>query len=306
MLAMSADSHASGHHHHHHDHGHVHIDEAQWRAWAAQAEEEGRVLIDFVTRAAAWIAEARGADTSTVNRILDIGSGPGIGTSELARLFPNATLIAVDSSPAMLERATEIAATHGLSDRIATRLAELPSGLDGLEPADVIWASMSLHHVGDEVAALRALHPLLTKGGIIAIAERSGSTTMLPKELGFGTPGFAERLDAASESWFAAMRAGLDHSVPSVDLPTMLATAGYEVIGTRIDTVHLDPPISAAARGFASGILRRSLDQLSGSLSPDDLATFAVLLDPNDPRGVMQRDDVFVDASREVVLARHA
>lgn len=36
------------------------------------------------------------------------------------------------------------------------RHAELPGGLDGLAPVDVIWASMSLHHVGDERCVVRA------------------------------------------------------------------------------------------------------------------------------------------------------
>ena len=41
--------------------------------------------------------------------------------------------------------------------------------MPGLEPADVIWASMSLHHIGDEAAALRLLGELLAPQGLLAI-----------------------------------------------------------------------------------------------------------------------------------------
>jgi SAM-dependent methyltransferase len=140
-----------------HGHGHVHLDEGDWEALAVDAELEGELLLGFVTDTARWIDELRGPDAPPVRRVLDIGSGPGVGTCELARRFPDAHVIAVDGSPAMLERATRRAAEHGLDGRVSTHLAELPDGLDDLDPADVIWASMSLHHIGDETGALRVL-----------------------------------------------------------------------------------------------------------------------------------------------------
>ena len=80
-------------------HGHVHLDEADWEAFAGHAEREGELLLSFVTDTRPWIAELRGPDAPPVRRILDIGSGPGVGTCELARLFPDADVVAVDSSP---------------------------------------------------------------------------------------------------------------------------------------------------------------------------------------------------------------
>src|SRR5687768_11431542 len=128
------------HRHEHHDgHGHVHLDEAHWAAWAAHAELEGEVLLGFVTEAAAWLTELRGPGAPAVGRILDLGSGPGVGTCELARRFPDAQVVAVDSSRAMLDRAAGRAAAEGLDGRVITRLASMPAGLDGLGPADVIW-----------------------------------------------------------------------------------------------------------------------------------------------------------------------
>lgn len=85
---------------------------------------------------------------------------------ELARLFPDADVMAVDSSPAML---------------------------DGLPPADVIWASMSLHHIGDEVASLRLLGALLEPDGLIAAAELAEPMRLLPDDLDIGRPGLSGR-----------------------------------------------------------------------------------------------------------------
>ena len=133
-----------------HQHGDHRFTEADWAGLAEHAEREGELFLNFVTDTAQWVGELRGFDAPPVRRVLDIGSGPGVGTCELARMFPEAHVVAVDGSPAMLDHTTRRAAAHGLDRRISTHLAELPDGLDGLEPADVIWASLSLHHVGDE------------------------------------------------------------------------------------------------------------------------------------------------------------
>ena len=92
-------------HHGAHGHGHVHLDEADWEKFAAQTELEGEVLLGFVTGTVGWVTELRGPDAPAVRAVLDVGSGPGVGTCELARLFPEAQVVAVDSSPAMLDRA---------------------------------------------------------------------------------------------------------------------------------------------------------------------------------------------------------
>jgi SAM-dependent methyltransferase len=292
------------HHHHGHHHGHVHLDEAAWAALADQTELEGEVLLSFVTDTAAWVTEQRGASAPPVRHVIDIGSGPGVGTCELATRFPDAHVIAVDSSTAMLDRTTQRAAAHGLAARISIHHAELPDGLDGLGRADLIWASMSLHHVGDEVAALRELRAHLAPDGLIAIAEMAEPMRVLPDDVQIGRPGLLDRLDSAGAEWFAAMRAGLADAVPSADLPTMVGAAGLEVVGSRLARKRLDAPLADDARRVAFGHLRRVRDMLSDQLDADDLTTLDVLTDADDPRGVMQRADAFLASSRQIVLAR--
>jgi len=291
---------------HAHQHGPVHLDEEHWAAAVAHAELEGEVFLPYLTETMAWVTELRGPDAPPVRRVFDIGCGPGVGTRELARRFPDARVIAVDSSPAMLERTNERAVEQGLGDRISTHRAELPDGLDGLERADVIWASLSLHHVGDEVAALRVLRCLVDADGLIAIAELAEPTRVLPDDLGFGRPGLADRIDDAGRQWFAAMREGLPDSAPSAELPSMLAAAGWEVTGQRLVRERLDPPLPDVARRLATGILSRSREHRAEQLDDEDLEALAVLIDPDDPRGIMRRSDAFVASSRQIVVARPA
>jgi SAM-dependent methyltransferase len=286
---------------HHHQGGQLH--DADWHALVAHLELEGEAFLAFVADTAAQVQALRDGDAPPVRRVLDVGSGPGVGTCELARRFPHATVIAVDSSPAMLSRAAERAQASDVADRVHTHLAELPE-LDGLDAVDVIWASMSLHHVGDEVAALRALHGALVPGGLLAIAEHGDPTRVLPDDLDVGRPGLAGRVDRAGARWFADMRAGLPGSTPSADLASMLGAAGFSIVESHLAVVRLDPPLNEDGRRLALGFLQRAAHQLAAFLDADDLATLATVTDPDDPRSVVHRSDLSVAASRQIVIAR--
>jgi SAM-dependent methyltransferase len=291
---------------HHHHHGPVRLDEADWEAFAAQTELEGELLVGFVTGAVEQAQRLRLPDAPPVRRVLDIGSGPGVGACELARLFPEAQVVAVDGSPAMLARAERRAGEQGLGARVSTHLAELPGGLEDLAPVDLIWASMSLHHVGDEVGLLRVLHDRLEPQAVIALAELAEPMRVLPDELDLGAPGLAERLAQMGATWFASMREGLADAVPSTDLTSMLTSAGFEVVASHVARERFDPPLTPAARQVVLGHLRRVRHQLDELLDEADLQAIAVLCDEDDPRSVMRRSDVFVAASRQIAVARPA
>ena len=289
---------------HTHQHGHVQLDEAHWAAFAADTELEGELLLAFVTDTASRVTELRGSAAPPVRRILDIGSGPGVGTCELAKLFPDAHVTAVDGSPAMLDRARERAKAGDLDDRISTHLAELPGGLDGFEPVDLIWASMALHHVGDETSVLRILGELLEPSGLIAIVELGESMRVLPDDLDIGRPGLNDRLGRAGETWFTSMREGLTDTVASTDLASMVTSAGLEIVDTRLAGLRFDPPLSDDARRVVVAHLRRLGAHLEDQLDDEDLDTFERLNDPDDPRGAMHRSDVFIATSRQILIAR--
>ena len=126
---------------------------------------------------------------------------------------------------------------------------------------------------------------------------------LLPNEVGVGRPGLIDRLDRASAEWFAAMREGLS-AVDAAELTSMLTTAGYEIAGSRLARLRFDAPLSDVARRVVIDTLERTRAQLGERLDADDRATLDVLLDADDPRGVLHRADTFVAASRQIVIAR--
>lgn len=273
-----------------------------WDAMAAFAEADAEVLTPFLdeaTSALAGIASRTGLD---VRRILDIGCGPGVSTCRLVQQFDWATAVAADGSAEMLARAAARAERLGLGDRIATQVVDLPDGLDGLGRADLVWASMVLHHVGDEAATLRKLRDLLGAGGLLALVEFGDPMRVLPADA--DDAGTWERLDAAGAVWMREMRAELPGAAVSEDYPVMLAAAGFEVEVDRHVDVHLDPPLDDRARQVAINYMERMRRHVGPYAEPGDLAVLDRLIDPDDPAGLLQRPDVLLHVSRHLFVAR--
>lgn len=273
-----------------------------WDAMAAFAEADAEVLTPFLDEAMSALAGAASQGELDVRRILDIGSGPGVSTCRLVQQFDGATAIAADGSAEMLARAAARAARLGLADRVSTRVIDLPDGLDDLGSAELVWASMVLHHVGDEAGALRRLRARLDAGGLLALVEFGDPLRVLPP--GAGELGQWERLEAAGAVWMREMRAGLPGAAVSEDYPDMLAGAGFEVLVDRQVDVHLDPPLDDRARQVAVNYLERMRRHVDPYADPADLALLDRLIDPDGPEGVLHRPDALLHVSRHLYVAR--
>ena len=271
---------------------------------AAANELEGDVLIGFFDDATSALAALCDGIGLEVLRVLDLGSGPGVGSCVLAERFGEATVIAADGSSAMLDRAAARAARLGLADRVEIRRVDLATELDTLGRADLVWASMSLHHVGDELAALREVHRLLEPGGLVALVERHAPTRVLPDSVDLGRPGIWDRLDAAWADWFTDMRADLPGSTESADYPSMLTAAGFDLVADHVLAVSIDEPLDEAGRRFALKQMRQSRGKLHDRADPADLDALDALLDEHAPDGIMHRDDVFVRSTRRLYVGR--
>lgn len=298
---MSGNEHAHGHHGHgHHGHDHVHLDEDHWAANLARTALEGEVFAGFLATAIGWVHELRGPD-APVGAVLDIGPGPGVGTCQLAEAFPAAEVVAVDASPSMLAATAERAAGAGLGARVRVVEADLADGLAGAPRADVIWASMSLHHVGDEVAALAAMGRHLRPGGLVVIAEKAGSNRMIPDDLGTGRPGLGARLDAAMEGWFAEMRHGLPGHTESLPLAEMASAAGLAVLRCEVLTEHHRAPLDPNLLHYVLDSLERAAERFGDRLDQADRDALARLTDPADPDRCQAR--LHLSAERLVMVA---
>ncbi|MQY39740.1 Trans-aconitate 2-methyltransferase [Streptomyces sp. RB17] len=293
------------HHHRHptrHGHGdthaHTHGGDVDWGAMAALLEAEAEVTAPAYARALAWL----GREVTEPGLIVDAGSGPGVIACLMAETFPGARVVAADASEPLLEHARARAARQGVADRFGTLAGELPDSLAELDyPADLLWASRSLHHLGDQKAALTAFAARLAPGGTLAILEGGLPSRCLPRDIGFGRPGLQARLDVLQEARFARMRAELPGAVAETeDWPALLTAAGLKHTGTRSFLLDIPAPVPDRARAFVVGALTRTRDIHADALDAEDRATLDRLLDPADPAGVHHRPDVFILAAHTV------
>ncbi|MEU3714333.1 class I SAM-dependent methyltransferase [Streptomyces catenulae] len=303
--------------------GHHHGDaDMDWEVMGPLLESGAELHSTVFEQAAAWLgtllAPPDGRSAAPVRRILDVGSGPGVATCLLARAFPDAEVVAVDPTPALLDRTRARAAALGLADRVTTHRAELPDGLDGdaapddgghptgpVGDADLIWSSRTLHHVGDQRRAVATLARHLRPGGVLALSEGGLPQRFLPRDIGLGRPGLQARLDAVTEEWFARMRAALPGAEDTVeDWPAFLTDAGLDTPHSRSFLVDLPAPLSADGRAYVAAGLTRAVEAFGDDLAPDDLATATRLLDADDPAGLARRPDVFLLAAQTVHAAR--
>ncbi|MEU1188677.1 class I SAM-dependent methyltransferase [Streptomyces sp. NPDC005859] len=302
--APHGDRHGNGHAHghaHSHSHGDGHGTDIDWAEMAPHLEAQAELFAPLYERALSWL----GKEVTEPGLIVDVGSGPGVVSCLFAETFSGARVIAVDGSAPLLERAQQRAGRLGYGDRFGTLAGELPDVLAELDyPADLLWAGRSLHHLGDQRAALAAFAERLAPGGTLAIMEGGLPPRFLPRDLGFGRPGIQARFDALEEEWFARMRTDLPGSVGETeDWAALLGAAGLKHTRARSFLLDLPAPASDRARAYIAASLSRLRDVFGDTLDPDDRAVVDRLLDPQDEAGVHRRADVFVLAAHTVHTA---
>ncbi|MEV8427670.1 class I SAM-dependent methyltransferase [Streptomyces chartreusis] len=283
-------------HGHHHDHTDV-----DWAGMGPMLETQAELFLPLYEHAMAWLGKRQ----TEPGLIVDVGSGPGVVSCLLADTFPGARIVAVDGSEPLLEWARARADRLGVADRFGTLAGELPDVLGELDyPADLLWAGRSLHHLGDQRAALAAFGDRLASGGTLALQEGGLPTRFLPRDIGFGRPGLQARLDVLETEWFARMRADLPGSVAETeDWPALITAAGLRPTGTRTFLLDLPAPTTDRARAYAADVLTRTRDGVGDRLDAEDRATLDRLLDPDDKASVHHRPDLFVLAAQTVYTA---
>jgi tRNA (cmo5U34)-methyltransferase len=102
-------------------------------------------------------------------RVLELGAGHGLLTAEVLEAFPNATLLALDLSPVMVEEGPRRLVRFGA--RVSYRQWDLeeagwPDGVDG--PFDAVVSSLAIHHLHRrrKVELARQLLERLQPGGV--------------------------------------------------------------------------------------------------------------------------------------------
>ena len=103
-------------------------------------------------------------------RIVDLGCGTGEHAAELARRSPGGHVVGIDSSPAMIDRASKLLATLDASirERLEFRLADFRNFAADSEYT-VVFSNAALQWAGDHRSLLSAVYRSLRDNGRMAI-----------------------------------------------------------------------------------------------------------------------------------------
>jgi len=295
---MDAHDHHEPGQQHGQQHGHHHDRPADfdWEAMANSLELDGAMLLPIVHDVVRDLAGT--TDWSGLQHVIDVGCGPGVITAALARHAPHATITALDSSQPLLARVLAKATADALADRVATVEADLEQPLPALAPADVIWASMVLHHVADPPAVLAALHQQLRPGGTLTIVEFAGPPAVLPQDDPLLATGIWSRLEALTAE---VIRERIGSDPWRMDWPQWLAAAGFDEITDRTRVAYHDTPLSAEGRRWVAQHVNRGLRMGDTRIPAADIAALQELAD-----SAARRSDLFVRIERRVLTARRA
>ena len=119
---------------------------------------------------AEWIPALDGVEAKLQKgiRVADVGCGHGASTLIMARAYPNSEFVGFDYHPESIERARELAAEEGLSDRVSF---EVGSAQDFPGTYDLVCNFDCLHDMGDPVGAARHTAEALNPDGTYFIVE---------------------------------------------------------------------------------------------------------------------------------------
>jgi SAM-dependent methyltransferase len=260
--------------------------EVDWTEAADRLAVSARTDADWYRSVVAVIA--RPGDRVAV----DVGcGGGGMAVVLAAALGPDGRVFGVDGAADVLDRARSLA-----GDAVSFVQADLHHGVAPIrdvvpDGADLIWASASLHHLGDQQAAVTELASVLRPGGRLAVAEGGLSPRHLPHDVGVGEPGLEARLQAANDTWFNGMRAKLPGSVRMpYGWDEALRRAGLTEVSSRSWLLEPEPNVEHIAEKFGHRAPR--LHEM-GLLPDADAEAWRTLLNPDAPEWLGNRNDVF-------------
>lgn len=146
---------------------------------------------------------------SRPRRVIDLGCGPGNSTELLAQRWPDAEVIGVDNSPAMLEQAR--ARLPGLRFELADLASWTPP-----EGTDLLFANAVFQWVPDHLDVLARLLDKLPLGGVLAVQMPDNVTEpshLLMEEAAAAGP-WAARIAGAARDVLPAVAAYYDRLAP--------------------------------------------------------------------------------------------
>lgn len=267
---------------------------------AALIEAEGELAAGLTDQAVLLCTDLLGMERGDVRRLADLGCGPGVATSSLAKAFAGATVVGVDGSPVMLARAADRAARDEVAGRVELIPLDLNDDLRALGTFDLVWAALALHHAADEQGALKNFAALLRPQGLLCLLERADPMVVRPAH-DLGQPGIWDRVEAAQSAWFERTRGSLPGVTNVVAYAEMLEQADLDLLDRRTLTDTVAAPDDPGLRAVIDRYLRAVLRNLRNDLRPAD---FEALTSAGERVTDVAWGDALVTSTRMLFIAR--
>jgi trans-aconitate 2-methyltransferase len=216
------------------------------RLYQRFARERARPFHELVAR----------VPTDEAVAVVDLGCGTGALTAALARRWPSAAILGIDSSPDMIQTAR----THA-SEQVAFRLGDIAAWRPTPGSVDVIIANASLQWVPDHAELLTVWAHALDEDGALAFQVPYGEipATVAMREL------------AAEPRWADLLADVTGGTGPRTASPVLTAEAYIELLagaGLTVDAwattyYHVLPGEDPVLEWFAGTGLRPYLDALA-------------------------------------------
>jgi trans-aconitate 2-methyltransferase len=230
--------------------------------YSRYGDERSRPFFELVGRVSA----------DSPSTVVDLGCGPGELTAALARRWPEASVVGVDSSPEMIEAATSYAA-----ERVTFECADVsrwtPHG-----PVDVVVANALFQWVPGHLELLSRIAGWLGPGGWLAL--------QVPDN--FSEPSHQHLLDLRlSDRWRAQLGEGADRTAGVERPETYLAAlvdAGLQADVWQTTYLHVLAGEDAVLEWVKGTALRPVLSLLGDGDREEFLRTYAERLRTSYPR----------------------
>ena len=150
---------------------------------------------------------------SVKGKYLEIGAGPGVLTTEIARIHPAVEITAVELSQDLAVLGREYVAGNSLEDRINFVIgdAEDEAFINSLGKFDLVYCTYTLHHWDDAQKAITNLTQTIADGGILYLYDlrRVWWLYWVPIQNGFFNSIRAAYIPAEVESMLQGL--GIEH-----------------------------------------------------------------------------------------------
>jgi trans-aconitate 2-methyltransferase len=202
-----------------------------------------------------------------IRTAMDAGCGTGKITRELLERLPDATVTAVDYSPAMLEVAErEFAPIYGDRVRFAQSDLSTAHASDFGERFDLIFSTATFHWILDHQRLFRLLFDLLNSGGYL-VAQCGGGPNLIRARAFAGelmaSPQFAHYFTDWVEPWVYE---------DDVTTARQLNTAGFVDIDTDLEDQPTDMHDAETYRNYVRTVIFR--EHLAKITNPADQDAF--------------------------------